>query len=304
MSYKILITGANGMLGSNLCTQYSKDKKNIVIATDIKKPDFTKCLNLKMDITNKEDLNIIEKERPNLIIHCAALVNVDYCEEYEKEAEKINSIGTKNIAEAAKKSGCYLVHISTDAIFDGNRGNYKEEENPNPINIYGKTKLDAEKNVEKFCSDYAIVRTNIYGWNREEKFSLAEWMLDKLEKEEELPAFNDVMFSPILVNNLGEAILEIYKIKYNGILHVAGSEACSKLEFAKAIAKVFGLKKELIKQTSVEDINLKAKRSKNMSLNVEKAKKMLKTRILNVEEGLKQFKKLKEEGFVEELKNG
>jgi dTDP-4-dehydrorhamnose reductase len=301
---KILITGANGMLGSNLCTVYSRDDKNEVIATGIEKPKFSKCKNYRLDITDESDLEIIEKEKPDMIVHCAALVNVDYCEDHKDEAEKVNAIGTKNIAEAAKKAESYLVHISTDAVFDGEKGNYKEEDKAMPINVYGQTKLDAEKYVEKVGGNYVIVRTNIYGWNREEKFSLGEWMLNKLEKNEELPAFKDVIFSPILVNNLGEVIIELYKIRYRGILHVAGSQPCSKLEFAKAIAKIFGLKEELIKETSVNDINLKAKRAKNMSLNVDKAERTLKTKLLDVEEGLKQFKELKEKDFVKELKNG
>ncbi len=297
---KILITGANGMLGSNLCTIYARD--NEVIATDINKPDFSDCSNYKMDITNKNDLNLIEQEKPDLIIHCAALVNVDFCEEHEEEAEKVNSIGTRNVTEAAKNTGSFLIHISTDAIFDGEKKDYKEDDEAKPINVYGKTKLDAETFVRKVGGDYVIIRTNIYGWNREEKFSLAEWMLDKLEKGEELPAFKDVIYSPMTVNNLGEAILELYNLRYKGVLHVAGSEPCSKLEFAQKIAKVFGLNRGLIKETSVEDLNLKAKRAKNMSLNVDKAKELLKTKLLNVEEGLKQFKELKDKGFVEELK--
>ena len=298
---KILITGANGMLGANLCLMYSKEHE--VYATDIVKPTIKDCKNYKLDITNDKDIKLITAKNPNMIVHCAALVNVDYCEEHPSDAEKINIIGTKKIAEAAKRSGSYLVHISTDSVFDGEKGSYDEMDVPNPINVYAKKKLEAEVTIEKINGSYAIVRTNIYGWNRQNKKSLAEWMLDKLENNEELPAVKDVHFCPILVNNLGEAILELHSVKYKGILNIAGSEGCSKLEFAEKIAKIFKLEKKLIKSVKSESLELKAKRPKNMTLDVSKAKKMLKTKLLNVEEGLKRFKELRENGFVDELKN-
>ncbi len=294
---KILITGAEGLLGSNLCRMYSKNntEKYEVYATSKTKPNFPHCQNYKLDILNKEDLKLIEKLKPDVIVHCAALVNLDYCELHPEEAKKVNAEGAKNLALAAKKAGSYLVHISTDAIFDGTKGNYKEEDLPNPISVYGKTKLLAEKEVSSSGAKYVSIRTNIYGWNKKEKLSLAEWMLNKLEKNEKLTAFKDVFFSPILVNNLGEAILELSAIKHQGILHVAGSESCSKLEFARKIAQVFDFNDNLITEISVDDLNLKAKRTKNMSLNVEKAKTILKTKLWNVKEGLKQFKELREE---------
>jgi dTDP-4-dehydrorhamnose reductase len=300
MNMKILITGANGLLGSNLCTMYSM--QNEVYATDIIKPDLPKCQNYKLDILDKKDLLLVEKIKPDLIVHCAALVNVDFCEEHPEDADKINHIGARNIAEVSKKAGSYLIHISTDSIFDGRSGNYKEDDKPNPINAYAKTKLEAENAVQKTGGNYAITRTNIYGWNRQNKESLAEWMLHKLERKEELPAVNDVYFSPILVNNLGEVILELYSLKYKGILHVCGSESCSKLDFAKRLCNVFKLDSKLIKPISKNSLNFKAKRPDNMSLNCSKAKGLLKTRLLNVEEGLKRFKELRENGFMEELR--
>lgn len=300
---KILITGANGLLGSNLCSIYSKN--NEVIATSNTKPTFSNCFNYKLDITKPEELILIEKIKPYLIIHCAALVNVDYCEEHPEEAELVNTIGTKNIALAAKKSGSYLIHISTDAIFDGQKGDYSEIDKPNPINIYARTKLEAEKEVQSIGDNYALVRTNIYGWNRKKnQKSLAEWMLDKLESREKMPAFKDVLYSPILVNNLAEAILELYGMRFNGIINIAGSESCSKLAFAYRLSEVFGLDKKLILPASVDELKLKAKRSKNMSLNVEKAQKLLKTKLLSVKDGLKTFKELKEKGYLEELNGG
>lgn len=305
---KILITGANGLLGSNLCLIYSKIFGSEVIATSQHQPDFSYCQNFKLDINDKEDLVLVQKIKPDLVVHCAALTNIDYCEEHPEEAEKVIVQGTKNIALAARKAGSFLVHISTDAVFDGERGNYSEKDRPNPINVYARAKLEAEKEVQKIGEsakdwNYAIIRTNIYGWNRKDnQKSLAEWMLDKLEKGEKLPAFEDVSYSPILVNNLAEAILELYELKFKGTINIAGSESCSKFDFAMKLAEVFGLDKNLIVPTSVEEMSFKARRPKDMSLDISLAQKVLKTKLLNVEEGLCRFKDLRERRYLDKLR--
>ena len=120
-------------------------------------------------------------------------------------------------------------------------------------------------------------------------------MIDKLENNEKLNAFHDVKFTPILVNNLANALFEIYKKRINGILHVSGSESCTKYEFAKTVANVFDLDKNLIFPISVDDIHLKAKRGKNISLDTKKAQSLLDTKLFNVADGLKEMKRLKEE---------
>jgi len=286
---KILITGANGLLGSNLCCLYANVHE--VYATSITKPSIPNCKNYKLDITDEKETALISKISPDLVIHCAALVNVDYCEEHESETELVNTTGTKNIAKEAAKTGIFLIHISTDAVFDGAKGNYSEEDAVSPINVYAKSKLRAEEYIKEFANT-AVIRTNIYGWNRTDKVSLAEWIINKLKKKEIVNGFKDVYFTPILVNNLAEALLEVYDIKYHGILNITGSEACSKYQFAKMIAKVFNFDENLIKPISVDQFNFKAKRAKNMSLNINKAKTLLKTKLLNIEDGLTEFKSL------------
>lgn len=297
---KILITGARGLLGSNLALLYSKNHE--VIATGVNKPDFSFCKNYELDITKEGDMNLIRKERPDLLVNCAALTNVDFCEDHPDIARKLNVDGVRNLAKICKENSVYLIHISTDAVFDGKKGNYSENDAPNPINVYGKTKLEAEEAIKKIGGKYSIIRTNIYGWNHEEKFSLAEWMLDKLEKKEQFNAFTDITFTPILTTNLGEALIEVYRNKITGLINIAGSESCSKYHFAKKVASVFKEEESLIKSSSSDDFSFKAKRAKNMSLNTDKARNLLKTKLLNVEDGLKEFKSLRENGFLEKLK--
>ena len=153
-------------------------------------------------------------------------------------------------------------------------------------------------------SSSCIVRTNFYGWNKRDKFSLAEWMLDKLANNEELSAFKDVRFSPILVNDLTKVLFELYEKRVQGTIHIAGSESCSKLDFAYMLAEVFSCDKTRIKSISVRDLRLPVRRGENISLSVSKAEGILKAPLPKVMEGLEKMRKLQEEGYVEDLKYG
>jgi dTDP-4-dehydrorhamnose reductase len=298
---RIVITGGSGLAGANIAkTLVSKFDVYAFYNTnkvEMKGVDFR-----QVDLSREDELLIINELRPSVIIHCAAFANLDGCEQDPDRAYRDNVVASVNIAQTALKVGAYLIHISTDSVFDGERGGYKETDTANPINVYGRTKLQAEKEVLGICPDFAVVRTNFYGWNKRDKLSMAEWMLDKLENRQKLTGFKDVYFSPLLVNDLAETLEELYERRYAGIIHIAGGETCSKLEFAHLMAKVFGLEENLIEPISVEDLNFPARRGKNISLNVSKAQGLLGTPLGGAEEGLKKMKYLRESGYVEELK--
>ncbi len=259
---------------------------------------------IKADITDKSQLKPVEEFHPDLIIHCAALANIDDCEDDPDRAYRQNVLASRNIAELADRTGAYLIHISTDAVFDGTRGNYSEADKPSPVSVYGKTKLQAESEVLSIRPSSCVVRTNIYGWNKTDKFSLAEWMLNKLENNDELPAFTDIIFSPILVNDLIIRLFVLYDKKFSGIIHLAGGEPCSKLDFANVLAEVFALDQSLIKPTTIDSLNLRAPRGKNISLDVSCAQDLLNTPLPKVREGIVEMKRLRETGYVEALKHG
>jgi len=298
---KIIITGGSGLLGSNIAKFAASEFE--VYATYNKNEVSMKDVHFfQADLTKKEELVKIEHINPDFIIHCAALTNVDYCEDHPDEAYTQNVLTSVNIAEISRKIDAYLIYISTDSVFDGEKGDYKEDDTPNPINVYGKTKLKAEQTIPSVHTHSCVVRTNIYGWNKRDKFSLTEWMLNKLINNEKLPALKDIYFTPILVNDLTEVLFKLREQEYEGIIHIAGCESCSKLYFAYMIAEVFGLDKGLIKPISIHKLGLKAPRGENTSLNVSKAEKILKERLPKVKDGLKKMKKLHEERYVEELK--
>ncbi len=274
-----------------VCASYNKNR------VEMSGVDF-----LKVDLANSSELKHIEQFKPNLIIHCAALTNIDVCEDDPEQAYRENVLASRNIAELANQAGAYLIHISTDAVFDGKKGNYSEADKPNPISVYGKTKLEAEREILSIHPSSSVVRTNIYGWNKRDKFSLAEWMLSKLENNDELPAFKDIIYSPILVNDLIIQLFALYDKKFSGTIHLAGGQSCSKLDFANILADVFALDESLIKATSIDDLDFKAPRGKNISLDVSHAQELLNTPLPTVRDGLVEMKCLRESGYVEILK--
>jgi dTDP-4-dehydrorhamnose reductase len=300
----ILITGASGMLGTNIVMEGRKlNKKMIAIYNNnpVKFPDV-ECLRINLsDI--KTITNLIHSLKPKSIIHCAALTNVDWCEEHPIETKNVNQDVSFYIAEAAQDIKSLFVYISTDSIFDGKTGNYTEEDSPNPLNVYSSSKRGAELLIETKIKNRLIIRTNIYGWNLQNKLSLAEWIVGTLESGQELTAFEDVIFSPILVNDLANIIFDMVEAKLNGIYHVGSSDYCSKFRFACELADAFELDKELIQPISIDSLNLKAKRPKNSSLQTSKICLDLGISMPTVKSGILSFKELRDSGFVEEIKS-
>lgn len=303
---RVLITGASGLLGANVALTASKKKDLEVYATYKSHPvRINKCRTFYLDITHKKEVEqSMLKINPDFVIHTAALANVDQCQQYKREAWVINVSGTENLVEAVEKINSRLVYISTDSVFDGRRGWYTEKDRPNPLNYYAKTKLAGEKIVEGRNGNHTIIRTNIYGWNITGKFSLAEWVIDGLKNRKTLTMFKDVFFNPILVTNLAEALLEVCQKNLSGTFHIAGSEKCSKLVFAEEIARIFKLNRDYIRSVNMSEINLNAPRPRDSSLNITKMEKVLNTKLLNVKEGLAWMKKLQENGYLKEPKEG
>ena len=291
---KVVITGANGMLGSSIIKEF-KDKYEFY---SLDKEPLEPILPnpVQIDLTDKEKTEeVIKKIKPDLVIHCAAITNVDFCEDNEELCYKVNVEATKHLAETCKKLGIVMVYISTDFIFDGEKGNYTEEDKPNPLGVYAKSKLLGEKAVLKSgIKKYIIPRTSIYGWNIQNKEGLVEWIINANKTKKELNIITDQYFTPILTNNFAQAIFELYENKIFGLFNVVGPERISKYDFAIKTAEVFDLDKSLINKTTLDKIPFKSKRPRDVSLNIEKIKKVLKkTKLLNVEESLQMMRSRK-----------
>ena len=300
---RILITGVGGLLGSNLAYTL-RDRFEVVGSYHSNPVNITGCTHVTMDLRQADQVeSMVQKIKPQIVIHCAAETRVDYCEDRPEEAFRTNVEGTESLAKAAAQAGSKFLYISTDSVFDGKTGGYQEDAVPGPINSYARSKLQGEQVAQAEISDHLIIRTNIYGWNARPKVSLAEWVLERLESRCEVPAFADIFFSPILVNDLAEYLVQMIAMDLTGIYHVAAIDRCSKLDFAMMVCQIFDKDPDLIVASSSEDAGLKAPRPKNTFLDVTKISQALGKPMPSVAEGLRRFRSLKESGYVQGLRS-
>ena len=254
---KILVTGANGMLGQDLCP-ILEDEDFDVIETDIHNMDFT-------DIKQVE--KVLKENNPDYVIHCGAYTNVDKAEEEKELAEKINVLGTQNIAKICKEIDSTLIYISTDYVFDGTKdGKYLPTDKTNPINYYGETKLKGEEAVKQL-EKYYIVRTSwLYGHHGK---NFVETMISLADKPE-LKVVDDQKGCPTWTVELSNGILDLIdeEAPY-GIYHICGSNQTTWYEFAKEIFNLSGLKVNL-KPCTTDEFPRPAKRPKNSVMDNDK----------------------------------
>jgi len=280
---KILITGVSGQLGGELY-KISEYENYGTYLSNLPK-NIGKNMN-KVDIAKFDDIfNFIKRIKPDWVIHCAALRNVDLCEENKELAWKSNVIGTENIVGACKKFGVKMVYVSTDYVFDGNNGAYKEEDIPNPVNFYGKTKIIGEwlvRNVEYFL----IVRPSMIISNTPGNY--VDFTINGL-KNGGISGATDIKSSPTLVSELAEAVITAIEKDLSGIYHMAGDEMVSRYDFMRMVAKNFGYDSDLVKPTTSVELKFKAKRPKDTSLDITKSKKM-KIKFSALNESLKKIK--------------
>jgi dTDP-4-dehydrorhamnose reductase len=283
---RLFITGGSGLLGSKFIT-ITGDYEIITTYNTNPKDNA-----VKLDITREDDvLAKIETLNPDLVIHSAALTNVDYCEDHQEEADKINSQGTLNLVKACKKTDSKLIYVSTDFVFDGKKGMYSEDEKTNPLSYYAKSKLKGEEYIQNSDLDYAIARVSVlYGWHT--NFNFVTWVINELKAGNEINIVTDEYNSPTLADNAAEAILNIYSKDKGGIYHIAGDERINRFDFAKNIASVFELDETLINPILSEELIRSAPRPMDSSLSVEKARNNLDIKLLNTKDGLKEMKKV------------
>ena len=280
----VLVIGS-GFLGGNIVNEFRNNEIK-VIGTNYNKNSSDE---IHFDITNMDSIvSCVKKYSPQVIINCAANVNVDDLENNEKLAFSINAYGAENIAKVCKNNKIRLLHISSDAVFDGKKGMYVEEDMMNPINIYAKSKMLGEELISKNLENYVIIRTNFYGFHKQHKF-LFNWILSKLKNNERFTGFNDVFFNPLEVTNLSKMIYELSEKNFCGILHLSSDEIFSKFEFATKISEFFGFDSNLIKKASIDEIGLNAKRPKNTTLVNNKAKNLLDTKIQKLDSWLRDI---------------
>ena len=285
---RILVTGATGLLGRQLVEVLSK--KYEVIPTyhaGAMRPD-----SVRMDIVDRDMVfRVIGEMRPWAVVHSAAETDVDKCETNKEWAWSVNVGGTSIIAEGCVKVGAKLIYISTDYVFDGARGLYREDDRPNPLNYYGLTKLRGEESVRRTCPSYVVARTSVlYGWHPK-RLNFATWVINSLRSGKRISVVDDHYNSPTLADSLAEGILEVVGRDVGGFFHVCGKERISRYEFAIRIADIFGLDKSLIARARMDDLKAWiARRPRDSSLCVERAERELGVDLLSVDEGLRRMR--------------
>lgn len=299
---RVLITGASGILGVNLALEAAKHHQ--VFGVVNRHPLQTDAFKtLQADLLEPGALSrVLGETQPDWVIHCAALADVDQCESQPELARRLNSELPGKLAEIVARGGARLVHISTDAVFDGQRGGYTEEDQPNPLSTYAKTKLAGEQAVLQANPDAVVARVNLHGWSLTGKRSLAEFFYYNLKAGNPVMGFTDVYFCPLLANHLAGLLLQVLEAKLSSLYHVVSSECLTKYDFGLRIAERFGLDASLISPSSVEDSSLSAARSPNLILKVDKLERDLGITPPDLSTGIDDLYTLYQQGYPQKLR--
>ncbi len=282
---KFLVTGSAGLIGRQVCKDLSKASEEVYSGYNELKPDYG--IPIQMQLTNFEELkDALVKGEPDIILHLGAITNVDLCEKEKELAMKINAEATEVLAKQAAKQHAFFIYVSTDYVFDGEKGMKKESDPTNPVDFYGKSKLEGEKVVMNLASSSCIVRTSTpYGIHPTKK-SFPLWVIQNLKEKKEINIVTDQFTSPTYVPNLSNMLIEIAKRQIVGLIHFAGATRISRYEMAELVADKLQLDKKLLKPINMKDIEWIAKRPKDSSLNVSKALSILNEKPITVNEGL------------------
>ena len=277
---KVLITGANGFVGHYL-VQSALKKNYKVIATGkgecrlpFSSPNF---IYEEMDFTNPYSIDLVfEKHKPDVIIHAGAMGKPDECEQNQMKAYMVNVEGTVHLLINAAEHKSFFVFVSTDFVFDGEKGMYKENDQRRPINYYGRTKMEAEDAVMDYEYDWSIVRTVlVYGKPQTGRDNILTIVKNKLEKGENYSVFNDQVRTPTYAEDIANSITTIIEKRATGIFHISGEDILTPYEMAIKAAELLGLDPSLIKKVTAVEMAQPAKRPLKTGFNIEKVKKEL-----------------------------
>ncbi|MDX2047480.1 MAG: SDR family oxidoreductase [Chitinophagaceae bacterium] len=289
---KVLITGANGLLGIYLVNALSQ-KGHIVVATGKGNSRLQtvagKFSYEQMDITDTMHvIKVIDTHKPDIIIHAAAITQADECELNKPLCRDTNVTATGFLIDAARQVNAFFIYVSTDFVFDGNHGPYKEEDVPSPVNYYGSSKLAAEKAVQESGLDHAIVRTVlVYGLTPDgTRKNIVTWIKEKLENKEPVKVVDDQLRTPTYVKDLAKGIVLIAEKKAKGIFHISGKDFFTPYQVAVKTAAFLKLDGSLIERVDASVFTQPALRPPRTGFIIDKARNVLGFEPLSFEEGL------------------
>lgn len=241
------------------------------------------------DLSDPEFLkSLIRSVRPELLIHCAALVDVEACERRPEEASRINGKLPGFLAGAAGDR-CRVVFLSTDSVFSGEKAFSSEEDLPSPRNAYASSKREGEEQVQRRAPHCLILRTNFYGWSSGRKKTSAEWMVRSLQTQQPMTLFEDLFFTPIYVPDLVEGLIRLLECQVEGIFHLGGRDRVSKYQFGQLLAEELGVSMDRVQRGSVERAGFAAERPRDISLNSQRYCEITGADLPGCREGIRRF---------------
>jgi dTDP-4-dehydrorhamnose reductase len=285
---KFLVTGSAGLVGSQVVKDLVDQNHTVYSCYHDEKPLYGTPILLDLTDQNKI-IQTLQETKPDRVIHLAAITNVDLCETEKELATLINTKATEILAKQAAKQNTFFVYVSTDYIFDGINGMRKEEDSPNPLGFYGKSKLGGEIALNKLASGWCITRISSPFGTHPKKKSFPLWIKESLEEKKEIPVITDQFTTPTFVPNLSNMLIEIATKQITGVIHVSGVTRISRYALAELIANKLNLDKKFLIPTKIDKMNWKAQRPKDSSLDVSLANELLDEKPQEIEQSLDLF---------------
>lgn len=300
---RILLTGVSGLLGLNFAQEMMVEHE--IIGVDRGKLSNAPFKVLRYNLLETGAVNeILDRSKPDYVVNCAALADLDVCEEAPDLAKLLNIDLPRQLARACKQHNIPFAHISTDAVFDGSKdGAYTEDDKPNPVGVYAGTKLSGEWAVLTENPEAFVARVNFFGWSLSGRRSLAEFFFNNLTHNKSMSGFTDVIFCPMLVNHTARTLVKMLKRELTGVYHLVGPQAMSKYQFGVEIARKFRLREGDITPKSVNFSGLVAKRSNNLRLSTRKLSTALGEDLPNFSTGLDEFYTQYEQGYPQKIRS-
>lgn len=289
---RVLVTGSNGLLGQKLTRLFEAHPDIYLIATGIR-PSVVPIANGEFLVLDIRDALAVERvfshSQPDVVIHTAAMTNVDQCELNREECWATNVTATEHIIRACEKSNAKLIYISTDFVFDGSHGPLDESEFPAPVNFYGESKLEAERLVHRCNVEWCIIRTVlVYGITRDmSRSNIVLWVKDSLEQGKTIQVVSDQQRTPTLAEDLAMGCYLALKKGAKGIFHICGKDTLTPFDIARRAAQYFNLDESLIKETNSSFFKQPAKRPQITGLIIEKARREIGYEPHSFDEGIK-----------------
>lgn len=288
----LLVTGANGLVGSRLCALLAARGHAVVgAARGSARVSAERWRYADVDLTGAEAVtSLLDRTRPDVIVHCAAMTDVDGCERDPWQAFVVNAHLPARLAREATSRGAHLVQLSTDYVFDGEGGPYAEDALPNPRGVYAITKHMGEQGVRALAKSWAIARTAVvYGWPPAGRNNFGAWLVSTLARSQRVNLFSDQYVSPSLARSVAQLVAELAERRLPGFWNVAGASVVNRVEFGRALCERFGFDPKLITPTCLADAPLASPRPPRCGLRVEKAQRELQAQPLPLAAAIDQF---------------